>query len=99
MSYDEERARGAALRADQEVIDRAAVRLRHETAQDQYRGLRDPQVAFGLCALLDELSRHLRDLDCDVGRQLVELCWQLQEPTTGSTRRPRPGGPGAVRCD
>ena len=38
--------RWAALRADQGVIDRAAARLRHETAQAQYAGLRAPQVAF-----------------------------------------------------
>jgi hypothetical protein len=31
-----------------DVIDWAAARLRHETAQDQYAGLRDPQVAVGL---------------------------------------------------
>jgi hypothetical protein len=54
VSYEDQRARWAALRADQDVIDRAAARLRHETAQDQYHGRRDPQVAFGLCALLDE---------------------------------------------
>ena len=47
MPYEDQRARWAALRADQELIDRAAARLRHETAQAQYAGLRDPQVAFG----------------------------------------------------
>ena len=45
MSYDDQRARWAGLRADQDVIDWAAARLRHQTAQDQYLGLRDPQVA------------------------------------------------------
>jgi adenylosuccinate lyase len=63
VSYDDQRARWAVLRADQNVIDQAAARLRHETAQTQYRGLRNPQVAFGLAAILDELSRHLRNLD------------------------------------
>ena len=77
MSYDDQRARWAALRADQEVIDRAAARLRHETAQDQYRGLGDPQVAFGLASILDELSRHLRDLDGALRRRVVELCKEL----------------------
>jgi hypothetical protein len=77
VSYDEQRARWAALRADQDVIDRAAARLRHETAQDQYRGLRDPQVAFGLAAVLDELSRHLRALDDSQRRRVIELCREL----------------------
>jgi hypothetical protein len=52
VSYDDQRARWAALRADQELIDLAASRLRHETAQDPYRGLRDPHVAFGLASIL-----------------------------------------------
>ena len=77
VSYDEQRARWAALRADQDVIDRAAARLRHETAQAQYAGLRDPQVAFGFAAVLDELSRHLRDLDDALRRRVVELCREL----------------------
>ena len=47
MPYEDQRARWATLRADQELIDRAAARLRHETAQAQYAALRDPQVAFG----------------------------------------------------
>ena len=31
-------------------------------AQAQYGELRDPPVAFGLAAVLDELARHLHDL-------------------------------------
>jgi hypothetical protein len=65
------------LRADQDIIDQAAARLRHETAQDQYRGLSDPEVAFGLAAILDELSRHFRDLDEALRRRVVELCREL----------------------
>jgi hypothetical protein len=89
VSYDEQRARWAALGADQEVIDRAAARLRHETAQDQYRGLRDPQVAFGFAAVLDELSRHLRDLDEALRPRVVELCTELLVRTdqTADSRR------------
>jgi hypothetical protein len=70
-------ARWNALRADQDIIDRAAARLRHETAQAQYAGLRDPQVAFGFAAVLDELSRHLRDLDEALRGRVVELCTEL----------------------
>ena len=61
MSHDDQRARWAALRADQDIIGRAAARLRFETAQAEYPGLRDP-LGFGFAAVLDELSRHLRDL-------------------------------------
>jgi hypothetical protein len=77
VSYDDQRARWAALHADQDVIDRATARLRHEAAQDQYRGLRGPQVAFGFAAVLDELSRHLRNLDEALRRRVVELCREL----------------------
>ena len=49
----------------------------HETAQTQYRGLRDLQVAFGRASILDELSRHLRDLDDRLRRRVVELCREL----------------------
>jgi hypothetical protein len=93
VSYDDQRARWAALRADQDLIDRAAARLRHETGQDQYRGLRDPQVAFGLASILDELSRHLRDLDGALRRRVVKLCSELLK-ANGSRRQTRScGGP------
>jgi hypothetical protein len=77
VSCDHQRARWVALRADQNVIDQAAARLRHDAAQDQYRGFRDPQVAFGVASILDELSRHLRDLDEALRRRVVELCREL----------------------
>jgi hypothetical protein len=77
MSYEEQRARWAALRADQTTIGRAAARLRHETAQAQYANLRNPEVAFGLASILDELSRHLRDLDEALRSRVVELCREL----------------------
>ena len=77
---------------------RAAARLRHEAAQDQYRGLRDPQVAFGLASILDELSRHLRDLDEAV--ELLErivaegLLAAIGDGTFAGMRRPPDGGRG-----
>jgi hypothetical protein len=77
VSYNDQRARWAALRADQDLIAQAAARLRHETAQAQYAGQRHPQVAFGFAAMLDELSRHLRDLDEALRRRVVELCREL----------------------
>ena len=74
MSYDDQRARWAALRADQELIDSAAARLRRETAQAQYADCRRPEVAFGRAAVLDELSRHLRDVDGSLRGIIVQLC-------------------------
>jgi hypothetical protein len=94
VSYDDQRARWVALRADQDLIDRAAARLRHETAQDQYRGLRDPQVAFGFAAVLDELSRHLRDLDEALRPRVVELC---REARGEVIRRQTAGAPSSRR--
>jgi hypothetical protein len=88
VPYDEQRARWAALRADQDVIDQAAARLRHEAAQDQYRGQRNPQVAYGLCALLDELSRHLRDIDDEVRRRVVDLCRAMHGETSADLLMP-----------
>jgi hypothetical protein len=87
VSYREHRARWAELRADQDVINDAAARLRHEAAQDQYRGLRNPHVGFGLCALLNELARHLRDADDSLRCQVVGLCLLLSErPGEGTPR-------------
>jgi hypothetical protein len=34
-------------------------------------------VAFGFAAVLDELSRHVRDLDQALQRRVVELCTEL----------------------
>jgi hypothetical protein len=62
---------------DQDIIHRPLARVRHETAQAQYANLRKPEVAFGLAAILDELSRHLRDLDEALRRRVVELCREL----------------------
>ena len=60
------------------VCEQPDIRRDHTRAsQDQYRGLRDSQVAFGLCALLEELARHLRDLDEALRRRVVELCKEL----------------------
>jgi CO/xanthine dehydrogenase Mo-binding subunit len=95
VSYDDQRARWAALRADQATIDRAAARLRHETAQDQYRGLRDPQVAFGLAAILDELSRHLRDIDDEVRRR---CSLRKATGTRSSGSRSGRAGDGLTAC-
>jgi len=60
--YQHER-RMAALRADRELIERAAARLRSDAIRSGYAGLQHQHVAFGLALILDELARHLPDLD------------------------------------
>ena len=77
MSYDDQRARWAALRGDQALINSAAARLRHATTQAQYGGLRDPAGGFGFAAVLDELPRHLRDVDGPLRRRIVQLCGEV----------------------
>jgi hypothetical protein len=41
-------------------------------------------VAFGLAAILDELSRHLPDLNEGVRSQSVQACQQLLEVPTAA---------------
>jgi hypothetical protein len=44
-------------------VDQAAAQLRHRAISDAYRGLGSKFIAFGFALILDELARHLRDLD------------------------------------
>ena len=62
MTYEQERRRWETIKADRALIDDAARFLRHHAIQSRYAGLQRPEVAFGLAAILDELSRHLPDL-------------------------------------
>lgn len=52
----------ARLRADRELIDHAAARLRHLAVQDEYRGQRYPEHAYGLASILDTISLDLTDM-------------------------------------
>jgi hypothetical protein len=71
-------------RAERELVVRAARRLRQEAIRAGYAGLRDPQVAFGLALVLDELARGLAQLDEAVRRQTVTSCRALlREPDAG----------------
>ena len=50
-------------RADREVIERAARVLRDHTIRAAYAGLVQPSKGFAVAPTLDELARHVRDLD------------------------------------
>ena len=78
MTYEQERRRWETIKADQALIDQAARFLRHHAIQSQYAvGLQRQEVAFGLAAILDELSRHLPDLNDGVRWQTVQACLQI----------------------
>jgi hypothetical protein len=47
--------RTATLRADRNVIERAAARLRSDAIRSGYAGLQHQHVAFSLALILDEL--------------------------------------------
>ena len=84
--------RRAALRADREVLERAARWLRADAIRAGYAGLSHQHVAFALALILDELGRHLPDLDDGVRRQAVQssrvlLGEQLDSPAVRRTRR------------
>jgi hypothetical protein len=89
--YPDER-RWAALRADRDLLARAAAWLRSEAIRAGYAGLTHQHVAFALALILDELARHLPDLDEGVRWQAVQssrilLGEQLDSPTIRRTRR------------
>jgi hypothetical protein len=66
-----------ALQADREVLERAAARLRSGAIQAGYAGFRHKRVAFGLALILDELARHLPDVDDTVRYQALRTCRRL----------------------
>jgi len=66
--------RTAALRADRSVIERAATRLRSGAIRSGYAGLQHQHIAFALALILDELGRHLADIDRAVRWQTVQSC-------------------------
>ncbi|MFC5949367.1 hypothetical protein ACFQH9_13915 [Pseudonocardia lutea] len=86
-----ERRRHAALRADQEIIGRAAAWLRHDAVHAQYAGLTHPEYAFGLASLLDEIALRAGD-DEHLRTHAVRVCRtmlgdRMDMPTTRRTRR------------
>lgn len=69
-----DRRRWDAVKADRHVIEQAARQLRHEATQQHYAGLRNPEVAYGLAAILDVLSLHITTLDEGVRWEAVQAC-------------------------
>ncbi len=86
--------RWAALQADRELLQRAAAWLRADAIRSGYAGLSHQHVAFAVALLLDELARHLPDLDEAVRWQAVQACRQMlgeqvDSPARRRTRRRR----------
>lgn len=88
---DQHERRTAALRADRNIIERAAARLRSDAIRSGYAGLQHQHIAFGLALLLDEIARHVGDLDRAVRWQAVQSCRlllgeQVESPEIRRTR-------------
>ena len=58
-------------RADRQVIEQAAAQLREGAIRAGYAGLPGQHFAFALALVLDELARHLRDLDAELRVQVL----------------------------
>jgi hypothetical protein len=64
-------------RADRQLIERAAARLRADAIRAGYAGLPRKDLAFALALVLDELARHVRDLDAALRAQVVAVARTL----------------------
>ena len=89
--YQNER-RLAALRADRDLLERAARWLRDDAIRSGYAGLSHQHVTFALALILDELALHLADLEAGVRWQAVQsarvlLGEQVDSPARRRTRR------------
>jgi hypothetical protein len=83
VSYDDQRRRYAQLKADRGFVEQAAAQLRHRAILDGYVGLEHKEVAFALALILDEIARHLRDLDEQLRARVLDYCRRYS-----ATRRP-----------
>ncbi|MCO1659693.1 hypothetical protein [Pseudonocardia humida] len=63
-----------AYRDDKAVIEAAAACMRYRAVQQYYAGLQRKEVALGFAVVLDTLAMHLRTLDPDVRRIVVDAC-------------------------
>ena len=77
MSYDYQRRRYEQLNADRGVVEQAAAHLRHRAILDGHAGLEHKEAAFALALILDELARHLRDLNDALRQWVIESAQQL----------------------
>lgn len=67
-------------RADRTAIEQAARRLRDDAIRDGYAGRPAKHIAFSFALVLDELGRHVRDLDEDLRRHVMAACRDLSAP-------------------
>ena len=84
--HENERRRA---RADRELLERGARRLRDETIRSAYAGLSHQHVAFALALILDELARRVPDLDAGLRQQAVRSCRVLLGEQVDSPARRR----------
>jgi hypothetical protein len=61
MPDQHDRSRSDVDRADRQVIQQAATRLRQSAIRAGYAGLEHKHLAFALALVLDELRLHLRE--------------------------------------
>ena len=59
------------IEADRQVIEQAAAQLRQGAIRAGYAGIQGQHFAFALAVVLDELARHLRDLDTTLRAQVL----------------------------
>lgn len=71
MSDQHDRSRIEVDRADRQVIQEAAARLRQSAIRDGYAGMEHKHLAFALALVLDELALHLRDLRPELREQTM----------------------------
>src|SRR4051794_14263525 len=71
VSYEYQRELYRQLRADQQIVEQAARRLRDRAIADGYLGLEYKHATFALALILDELGRRLRDLDAGLREQVL----------------------------
>jgi hypothetical protein len=65
-------------------VDRAGTQLRHGAILAGYSGLEHKEFAFALALILDELGRHIRDLDENLRASVVERCREITALAPGS---------------
>jgi hypothetical protein len=73
-------------RADRAVIEQAAAQLRQGAILAGYAGLEHKELAFGLALILDELARHVRDLDDALRGKVVQHCRGIVDGGTATSR-------------
>ena len=90
VSCDDQRRRYAQLKADRGVVEQAVARLRHRAVLRGYVGLEHKEVTFALALILDEIARHLRDLDEQLRARVLDCCRSvLGDPASNLSTRAR----------